>query len=66
MKKILLFLVLIAFMQPIELNAQSGRVKRKKKTKKELVSSTLKKKKENLLEKISQAKMFLNPKRQNV
>ncbi|CAI8249077.1 MAG: Uncharacterised protein [Polaribacter sp. SA4-10] len=46
MKKILLFLVLIAFMQPIELNAQSGRVKRKKKTKKELVSSTLKKKKD--------------------
>lgn len=44
MKKILLFLVLFTFVQPIELNAQSGRIKRKKKPKKALKVATVKKK----------------------
>ncbi|MEJ6675376.1 MAG: DUF5118 domain-containing protein, partial [Polaribacter sp.] len=49
MKKILLLLVLTAFLYPIEQNAQSGKVKQKKKTKKELASSTPIKKKEKAI-----------------
>ena len=44
MKKIFLFLVLFTFAHPIELNAQSGRIKRKKKAKKEIKVATPKKK----------------------
>ena len=44
MKKIFLFLVLFTFVHPIELNAQSGRIKRKKKAKKEIKVTTPKKK----------------------
>jgi len=44
MKKIFLLLVLFTFVQPIELNAQSGRIKRKKKAKKEIKVTTPKKK----------------------
>ncbi|MDG1246102.1 MAG: zinc-dependent metalloprotease [Polaribacter sp.] len=44
MKKIFLFLVLFTFAHPIELNAQSGRIKRKKKAKKEIKVATAKKK----------------------
>ncbi|MDB4242397.1 hypothetical protein N9820_05655, partial [Polaribacter sp.] len=44
MKKIFLLLVLFTFVHPIELNAQSGRIKRKKKTKKEIKVATPKKK----------------------
>ncbi len=44
MKKIFLFLVLFTFVHPLELNAQSGRIKRKKKAKKEIKVATPKKK----------------------
>jgi len=44
MKKIFLLLVLFTFVHPIELNAQSGRIKRKKKAKKEIKVTTPKKK----------------------
>ena len=44
MKKIFLFLVLFTFAHPIQLNAQSGRIKRKKKAKKEIKVATPKKK----------------------
>ena len=44
MKKIFLFLVLFTFAHPIELNAQSGRIKRKKNAKKEIKVATAKKK----------------------
>ena len=44
MKKIFLFLVLFTFVHPLELNAQSGRIKRKKKAKKEIKVTTPKKK----------------------
>ena len=44
MKKIFLLLVLFTFVHPIELNAQSGRIKRKKKAKKEIKVATPKKK----------------------
>ncbi|MDA9092264.1 zinc-dependent metalloprotease [Polaribacter sp.] len=44
MKKIFLLLVLFTFVHPIELNAQSGRIKRKKKAKKEIKVTKPKKK----------------------
>ena len=48
MKKIFLLLVLFTYVHPIELNAQSGRIKRKKKTKKEIKVATQKKKQERI------------------